>query len=138
MARHLHYLPGRASSSNDMKPLVVIAVEQEEIQKDLAEQLRSIAEIRTIGCVSPIAAAKTLSEAPPDVLVLGSGELASVDLVDLIRCLRPTARIILYAPCGSDEDVSIVERGIYFYAAGVSVAELADVVRSALRSPNTR
>ncbi|MBI2933537.1 MAG: hypothetical protein HYY16_17990 [Planctomycetes bacterium] len=119
------------------KPIVAIAVDEIEIESCLAVEFEALSEVRVLSRCSPLAVVKALYESPANVLVID--RLASADLVDLLRSLLPRMRIVFCVSRAAMEDAAIVERGVHFYAAGLGMSMLKDVVRAALnKSRNGR
>lgn len=71
----------------------------------------------------------------PDVLVLDLHlfDVPGEDIISMIGKLSPGTRIIAYSAESTPADATAIEKGVFYYAAGVDMAGIEQAVRAALR-----
>lgn len=116
------------------KPCVCVALAQPETREALSRTLRleKIA-VREFDSIDDLVDSIDNPACTVIVLDLSLCNTSCGAAIHHVRTLAPSARLIVCTPHSEERDASAIEEGVFYYAAGVDVSQLAEAVRAGLR-----
>lgn len=116
-----------------MPDAIVIAIPDGEMRTTLRGLLECLhADLFWADSIPELLA--RVDDVSPDVLVLDLGMCSESPelLIGTLRRKSPSTRIVACSSESDPKDAAVIEKGIFYYAAGMDAAQLAEVVRAAL------
>ncbi len=119
--------------------MVMIALKDAETQASVSRSLRADG-IETLEYVSVFDAVKELETRPADLIAI---DLALCNptpgiVIDRIHQAAPETRIVVCTSESDPKDGDVVEKGIFFYAAGIDATQLGLAIRAGLQPKGRR
>lgn len=122
-----------------MVRIVMIALKDAETQAYVVRSLRADG-IETLEYASAFDAVKALDTHPADVIAIDLSLCAPAPeiVIEQIHKVAPETRIVACTAKSDPKDGAVVEKGIFFYAAGIDAEQLGLAIRAGLRPKGRR